>query len=259
MTFRRLYAGAWERTRRKMTAVAHVVERSSNSECPMSDNDSDNAHELLQRLIVSTIRSASQTPSSDPSGQVEREWKRKKQITGKAWKCSGLIIIDIMILDPVPAAGDDVDMPDGSDHSHPLHSRLQIIKSLLQTFMRSFFQQDSLLEPFKYFEVFVDCRSLVQPRRGSTFHIDFRAFVQSSKNKTDTALTKLIPVSSEICLSWALCKDGVGQNDSYQACNAEGVSNPWSSLFSLGKMVPNNAAISLEKKKRKVSSSSTII
>ena len=30
-----------------MTAVAHVVERSSNSECPMSDNDSDNAHELF--------------------------------------------------------------------------------------------------------------------------------------------------------------------------------------------------------------------
>ena len=26
----------------------------------------------------------------------------------------------IDILDPVPAAGDDVDMPDGSDHSNPL-------------------------------------------------------------------------------------------------------------------------------------------
>ena len=223
----------------------------------MSDNDSDSAHELLQRLIVSTIRSASQTPSSDPSGQVEREWKRKKQITGKAWKCSGLITIDI--LDPVPAAGDDVDMPDESDHSNPLHSRLQIIKSLLQTFMRPFFPQDSLLEPFKYFEVFVDCTSLVQPLRGSTFHVEFRVFLQSTKTKTDTALTKLIPVSSEICLSWALCKDGVGQNESYQACNAEGESNPWSSFFSLGKMVPNSAAISLEKKKRKVSSSSTII
>ena len=241
-----------------MKAVAHVDQRSSNSECPMSDNDdSDNAHELLQRLIVSTIRSASQTPSSDPSGQVEREWKRKKQITGRSWKCSGLLRIDI--LDPVPAAGDDVDMPDESDHSNPLHSRLQIIKSLLQTFMRPFFPQDSLLEPFKYFEVFVDCRSLVQPRRGSTFHIDFRVFVQSSMNKTETALTKLIPVSSEISLSWARCKGGVGKNDYYQACNAEGESNPWSSLFSLGKMVPNNAAISLEKKKRKVSSSSTII
>jgi hypothetical protein len=165
----------------------------------------------------------------------------------------------IDILDPVPAAGDDVDMPDESDHSNPLHSRLQIIKSLLQTFMRPFFPQDSLLDPFKYFEVFVDCRSLVQPRRGSIFHVDFRAFLQSSKSMADTALTKLIPASSEICLSWALCKDGVGQNDSYQACNAESESNPWSSLFSLGKMVPNSAAISLEKKKRKVSSSSTII
>ena len=80
-------------------------------------------------------------------------------------------MIDIM--EPVPAAEDDDDMPDGSD-SNPLHSRLQIIKSLLQTFMRPFFPQDSLLEPFKYFEVFVDCRSLVQPRRGSTFHVKFQ-------------------------------------------------------------------------------------
>ena len=79
----------------------------------------------------------------------------------------------------------------------------------------------------------------------------FRAFLQSIKTKTDTALTKLIPVSSEICLSWALCKDGVAQNESYQACNAEGVSNPWSSLFSLGKMVPNYKSISLEEKKAK--------
>ena len=155
-----------------MKAVAHAVERSSNSECPMSDNDSDNAHELLQRLIVSTIRSAPQTPSSDPSEQVKREWKRKKQITGKSWTCSGLIIINI--LDPVPAAGDDVDMPDGSDHSNLLHSRLHIIKPLLQTFMRPFSPQNSLLEPFKYFEIFVDCRSLVQPRRGSTFHVEFQ-------------------------------------------------------------------------------------
>ena len=223
----------------------------------MSDNDdSDNAHELLQRLIVSKINSASQTPS-DSSEHGDRRWQRTKLIQGRSWKCSGLLRIDIM--DPVPAAGDDVDMPDGSDHSNPLHSRLQIIKSLLQTFMRPFFPQDSLLEPFNFFGVFVDCRSLVQPRRGSTFHIDFRVFVQSSMNKTETALTKLIPVSSEISLSWALCQGGLGQNDSYQACNAESVSNPWSSLFSLGKMVPNNAAISLEKKKRKVSSSSTII
>ena len=79
----------------------------------------------------------------------------------------------------------------------------------------------------------------------------FRAFLQSIKTKTDTALTKLIPVSSEISLSWALCEGGLGQNDCYQACNAESESNPWSSLFSLGKMVPNNAAISLEEKKAK--------
>ena len=165
----------------------------------------------------------------------------------------------IDIIDPVPAARDDVDMPDGSDHIDPLDSRLQIIKSLLQTFMRPFFPQDSLLDPFKYFEVFVDCRSLVQPRRGSIFHVEFRAFLQSSMQKTVTALIKLIPVSSKISLSWALCQGGLGQNESYLACNAEGESNPWSSLFSLGKMVPNTAAISLEKKKRKVSSSSTII
>ena len=160
-------------------------------------------------------------------------------------------MIDIM--EPVPAAGDDVDMPGGSD-SNPLHSRLQIIKSLLQTFMRPIFPQDSLLKPFKYFEVFVDCTSLLQPRRGSTFHVNFRAFVQSSKNKTDKALRKLIPESSEISLSWALCKDGLGQNEIYQACISKSESNPWSSLFSLGSMVPNNQAKSLEKKKRKVSS-----
>ncbi len=39
-------------------------------------------------------------------------------------------------LDLVPAPGNDVDMPDGSDHSHPLGSRLPIIKSSLQTFMQ---------------------------------------------------------------------------------------------------------------------------
>ena len=224
----------------------------------MSDNiDCDNAHEYLQRLIVSKINSASQKSSSASSGQVEREWQRKGQIQGASWTCSGIIIIDFV--DPVPAASDGVDMPGGRDHIDPLHSRLQIIKSLLQTFMRPFFPQVSLLEPFKYFEVFVDCRSLVQPRRGSTFHVDFRVFLQIRKSMADTALTKLIPASSEICLSWARCKGGVGQNDHYQACIAEGESNPWSSLFSLGKMVPNSAAISLERKKRKVSSSSTII
>ena len=157
----------------------------------------------------------------------------------------------IDLLEPVPAAGDDVDMPDGSHHCNPLESRLPIIRPSVQTFMRPIFPQDSLLEPFKYFGVFVDCTSLVQPRRGSTFHVNFRAFVQSSKNKTDTALRKLIPESSEISLSWALCKDGLGQNEIYQACISKSESNPWSSLFSLGSMVPNNQAKSLEKKDRK--------
>ena len=89
----------------------------------MSDNiDCDNAHEDLQRLIVSKINSASQTPS-DSSEHGNQQSQRTKQIQGKSGKCSGLIIIDI--LDPVPAAGDDVDMPDGSDHIHPLHSRFR--------------------------------------------------------------------------------------------------------------------------------------
>ena len=224
----------------------------------MSDNvDSDNAHEYLQRLIVFKITSASQAASSDSSEQGIRQSSRTKQIKGFSWTCSGIIITDR--LDPVPAAGDDVDMPDGSDDSNPLDSRLPIIKSLLQSFMRPIVTQDSLLDPFKFFEVFVECTSLLAPQRGSTFHVDFRAFLQSSKQKTNKALIKLIPVSSEISLSWALCEGGLGQNDKYQACIAESESNPWSSLFSLGKMVPNCAAISLEKKKRKVSSSSTII
>ncbi len=56
------HVGTSEGTR-KMTAIAYVVERSSNLECSMSDNvNSDNTHEDLQRLIVS-ITSASQTPS----------------------------------------------------------------------------------------------------------------------------------------------------------------------------------------------------
>ena len=179
----------------------------------MSDNvDSDNAHEVLQRLIVSKINSVSQTPSSDSSEQGIRDWSRTKQIRGKSWICSGIIITDM--LDPVAAAGDDEDMSEGSDHrvhSNPLDSRLPIIKSLLQSFMRPIFPQDSLLEPFGYFEVYVECRSLLEPQRGSTFHVDFRAFLQSSKSMADTALRKLIPESSEISLSWALCKDGLGQ------------------------------------------------
>ena len=136
----------------------------------MSDNnDSDNAHELLQRLIVSKITSASQTPSSDSSEQGIRQWSRKKQIRGTSWTCSGIIITDI--LDPVAAAGDDVDMSDGSDHSNPLDSRQPMIKSFLQSFMRPIVTQDSLLETFGYLEVYVECRSLLAPRRGSTFHV----------------------------------------------------------------------------------------
>ena len=238
-------------------AVAHVGERSNYSVCPMSDNvDSANAHEYLQRLIVSKITSASQTPSSDPSEQGIRQWNKTKQIIGMCWTCSGIIMTDI--LDPVPAAEDDVDMSEGSDHCNPLHSRLPIIKSLLQSFMRPIFPQDSLLEQFKYFEVFVDCRSLLAPRRGSTFHVDFRAFLQCSKNKTDTALIKLIPASSEIVLSWARCEGGLWQNDNYQSCIAQSDSTPWSSLFSFGIMIPNNAAKNLERKKRRVSYSTII-
>ena len=98
-----------------MTAVACGVERSSNSECPMSDNDDpDNTHELVQRLIVSKINEASQTPSSASSGKGNRQWQITKQIQGRSWTCSGIIMINI--LDLVPAAGDDVDLPDGSHH-----------------------------------------------------------------------------------------------------------------------------------------------
>ncbi len=94
-----------------MTAVAHVVERSSNSECPMSNNDNfDNAHEHLQRLIVSKMTSASQTPSSNSSGHGNRQWQRKQQIRGQSWICSGIIMVDIM--DPVPAEGNNGDMLD---------------------------------------------------------------------------------------------------------------------------------------------------
>ncbi len=80
------------------------------------------------------------------------------------------------MLDPVPAADDDQDMPNRSDHCHPLESWLPIIKLSLQTFMQPIFPQDSLLDPFKYFEVFVESRSLLEPQQGSTFHVHFRAF-----------------------------------------------------------------------------------
>jgi hypothetical protein len=217
----------------------------------MSDNDnSDHAHEDLQRLIVSQT-TASQSPS-DSSNLENRQCKRKKEIKGKSWTCSGMIMIDI--LDLVPAVEDDQDVPDLD--CHPLESRLPRIKSLLQTFMQPIFPQESLLlDPFKYFEVFVECKSLLEPQQGSTFIVHFRTFLQSSKNKSDSALKNLIPVSSEISLIWSLCEGGLWQNEDYQKCIASGDANPWMSLFSLGTKVLNNAAKHSEKKKRKVSSS----
>ena len=78
-----------------MTVVAHVVEKSSNLACQMSDIiDSDNAYEDFQRLIVSTI-AAAETPSPDSSNAGNRQWHRTKQMKGKSWTCSGIIIIDI--------------------------------------------------------------------------------------------------------------------------------------------------------------------
>ncbi len=162
-------------------------------------------------------------------------------------------------MDPVPAAEDDQDMPDRSDHCHPLESRLPRIKSSLQTFMQSIFPQDSLLDPFIYFEVFVECRSLLEPQQGSTFHVHFRTFLQSSKNKSDSSLKKLILVSSEISLIWAPCEGGLWQNEYYRKCIAPGDANPWMSLFSFGTMVRNTAAIHSEKMKKRKVSSFTII
>ena len=164
-------------------------------------------------------------------------------------------MIDILYL--VPAVEDYQDVPDLD--CHPLESRLPRIKTSLQTFMQPIFQQDSLLDPFKYFEVFVECKSLLEPHQGSTFHVYFQTFLQSSKNKSDAALKKLIPVSSEISLIWALCEGGLWQSVYYQQCIDPGDANPWMSLFSLGKKVLNNAAKHSEKiKKRKVSSSTII-
>ena len=94
----------------------------------------------------------------------------------------------IDILDLVPAVEDDQNMPDQSDHYHPLESRLPRIKSSLQTFMQPIFPQDSLLGPFKSFEVFVECRSLLEPQQGSTFHVHFQAFYHSSKKQSGAAL-----------------------------------------------------------------------
>jgi hypothetical protein len=221
----------------------------------MSDNDnSDNAHEYLQRLIASRI-TASQTPS-DSSNLENRQCKRKKEIKGKSWTCSGMIMIDI--LDLVPAVEDDQDVPDLD--CHPLESRLPRIKSLLQTFMQPIFPQESLLlDPFKYFEVFVECKSLLEPQQGSTFIVHFRTFLQSSKNKSDSALKKLISASTEISLIWSLCEGGLWQNDYYQQCIAPGDANPWMSLFSLGTKILNNAAKHSEKIKKRRVSSFTII
>ena len=222
----------------------------------MSDNDnSDHAHEELQRLIASQI-TATQSPS-DSSNHEIRQCQRKKEIRGKSWTCSGMIMIDI--LDPVPAVEDDQDVPDLD--CHPLESRLPRIKSLLQTFMQPIFPQDSLIEPFKYFEVFVECRSLLEPQQGSTFHVHFQTFLQSSNNKLDAAhfIKKLIPVSSEISLIWALCEGGLWQNVYYQQCIAPGDANPWMSLFSLGTKILNNAAKHSEKIKKRRVSSFTII
>jgi hypothetical protein len=166
-----------------MTAVACGVEQSSNSKCPMSNNDDpDNTHELVQRLIVSKINEASQTPSAAASGQGNRKWRRTKQIQAKSWTCSGMIMISMLDLVPaVPAAGDDVEMPDRSDHCNPLQSRLPRIKSSLQTFMQPVFPQDSLLDPLKYFEVFVVCRSLLDPQLGSTFHVHVKHFYRAAR------------------------------------------------------------------------------
>jgi len=221
----------------------------------MSDNDnSDNAHEYLQRLIASRI-TASQTPS-DSSNLQKRQWKRKKEIKGMSWTSSGMIMIDI--LDLVPAVEDDQDVPDLD--CHPLESRLPRIKSLLQTFMQPIFPQESLLlDPFKYFEVFVECKSLLEPQQGSTFIVHFRTFLQSSKNKSDSALKKLISASTEISLIWSLCEGGLWQNDYYQQCIALGDANPWMSLFSLGTKILNNAAKHSEKIKKRRVSSFTII
>jgi hypothetical protein len=221
----------------------------------MSDNDnSDHAHEELQRLIASQI-TATQSPS-DSSNHEIRQCQRKKEIRGKSWTCSGMIMIDI--LDLVPAVEDDQDVPDLD--CHPLESRLPRIKSLLQTFMQPIFPQESLLlDPFKYFEVFVECKSLLEPQQGSTFIVHFRTFLQSSKNKSDSALKKLISASTEISLIWSLCEGGLWQNDYYQQCIAPGDANPWMSLFSLGTKILNNAAKHSEKIKKRRVSSFTII
>ncbi len=80
------------RERKKMIAVAHVVEKSSNPECQMSDIiDSDNAHEYFQRLILVSTIVAAQIPSPCSLNAGSRQWDRTKQIKGTSWTCSGII------------------------------------------------------------------------------------------------------------------------------------------------------------------------
>ncbi len=131
-------------------------------------------------------------------------------------------------------------------------SSLPRIKSSLQTFMQPIFPQDSLQDPFKYFEDFIECCSLLEPKQSSTFHVDFVAFLQCSNQKTDTSLIKLIPNDSPyrhkfllfgLCAKWP--------NAYYQQCIAPGDENLWMSLFSLDTMVLNNIAKHSEKIKSK--------
>jgi hypothetical protein len=147
----------------------------------------------------------------------------------------------INILDRVPAEGDDVDMPERSHHCNPLESRLPIIRSSLQAFMRPIFPQDSLLGqlgPFKYCKVFVKCISLLDPQQGSTFHVHFQACLQSSKNQSDAALDKLFPISSDISLIWALCEGGLWKIDTINSALRHATQtlgclfSPWAQWFS---------------------------
>jgi hypothetical protein len=61
------------------------------------NDDPDNTHELVQRLIVSKINEASQTPSAASSGQGNQPWKITGKIQGKSWTFSGIIMINISL------------------------------------------------------------------------------------------------------------------------------------------------------------------
>ncbi len=67
-----------------------------SDQCPITTilTESDHAHENLQRLIASQI-TAFQSPS-DSSDLENRQCQRKKEIKGKSWTCSGMILIDIL-------------------------------------------------------------------------------------------------------------------------------------------------------------------